>query len=64
MIRRADHIGAFADAQVVSHIKFKVFVIELGKFLAQEVDEHVRADVVQTGDVEARHQRIDVLFAV
>jgi hypothetical protein len=46
MICRADHIGAFADAKVVSHIKFKIFVVKLGKLLSQKMNEHIRADIV------------------
>ena len=64
MIRRADHIGAFAYIQVVSHIKFKILVVKLGKLPTQEMDEHIRPDIVQACDVEARHKRVDVLFAI
>ena len=64
MICRADHIGTFAYIQVVSHIKFKIFVIELGKFFAHKVDEHIGADVIMLVDVDSNRYTIRSVSAL
>ena len=64
MMAHAHHVAAFADGEVIPEVKIEEFIAHFVHRALHVVSRHVRAHIVQTFDVKAGHERIDVLPAV